>query len=262
MPRSLSHGARIDYDTVAAGYDSQPYRQKEVDAALLAYLERIPAHKWPLLRVLDISCGTGNQLVADKAAITGPSWVGSDLFYGMLAQAQAKDKNISWVQADACGMPFVCNSFDFISQQFGFHHIGPRSMMLREVYRLLRPGGCFVMTNIAPQEMRQALLYRYFPEALDVDLSDFVSPDTLVAMMKDAGFSAVELSLDRRVSQVDLQDFLKKVQPRDNNSTLMIISDMAYADGVARMKRDIGRGVGLHVPTETCILTLSGEKND
>ena len=64
----MSH--RTDYDKIAVDYDSDPRRAKEFDADLVEFLERRPEIKDGTLAVLDIGCGTGNQLVANRRAFT------------------------------------------------------------------------------------------------------------------------------------------------------------------------------------------------
>ncbi len=55
---------RVNYDEIAHLYDAQPYRAREPDAELLAF-----AHERLDLAILDIGCGTGNQLIANRTAL-------------------------------------------------------------------------------------------------------------------------------------------------------------------------------------------------
>jgi ubiquinone/menaquinone biosynthesis C-methylase UbiE len=74
MNRSL----RVDYDAIAPLYDEQPYRAKTVDLELTAFIrQRAPT-------VLDIGCGTGNQLIANRTATPGARLVGVDGSLGVL----------------------------------------------------------------------------------------------------------------------------------------------------------------------------------
>ena len=152
---SRSH-TRINYDAIAPLYDQQPYRDKTVDPHLIAFAKDAPRCAEPLA-LLDLGCGTGNQLVANQRTLDVGLWVGLDLSQGMLRQAQAKTGAVSWIQADSAQPPFADQSFDFITSQFAFHHVQNQSTMIHTVYALLKPGGRFVMTNIAPHEMPLAL---------------------------------------------------------------------------------------------------------
>ncbi len=166
MNRSL----RVDFDAIAPLYDEQPYRAKTVDPELTAFIgQRVPA-------VLDIGCGTGNQLVANRTATPGAKLVGVDGSLGMLWLARARAADIFWVQADAASLPFAGRDFDFVSCQLAFHHFGDKVGALRGAFRVLRPGGRFVLRNLCPQQSSDWLYYEYFPEAQTVDLKDFWRP--------------------------------------------------------------------------------------
>ena len=58
--------------------------------------------------------------------------------------------DIAWVRADGAKLPFRAEGFDLICCQFGFHHLADKAGMLEEVFKVLRPGGRFVMRNLCP----------------------------------------------------------------------------------------------------------------
>jgi ubiquinone/menaquinone biosynthesis C-methylase UbiE len=141
---------RINYDTVAHLYDGQPFREKTVDPELVTFIAQRTFPNRP--SILDIACGTGSQLVANRSVVPDALLIGLDRSLGMLRQAQPKLGNIAWVQADAAMLPFEPECFDFISCQFAFHHVRDKSGMLAAVLEVLRLGGRFVMRNLCPQE--------------------------------------------------------------------------------------------------------------
>ena len=114
---------RTNYDEIAHLYDAQSVRQKDADLNLAAYLRQNP-DKRVSLAVLDMGCGTGWQQAANGTLLPDARLVGLDLFLGMLRQAQLKNSDLFWVQADNSQPPFPDNSFDYISNQFSFHHVG------------------------------------------------------------------------------------------------------------------------------------------
>lgn len=142
--------ARVNYDAIAHLYDATPYRAKPVDPELISFAKQCPTDE---IAVLDIGCGTGNQLIANRGALNSAWMVGVDPFAGMLRQAKRKAAEIAWVQADGSTLPFHDQSFDFISCQFVFHHIGNKSGCLTDAFRVLRPGvglssGMLVLTIV------------------------------------------------------------------------------------------------------------------
>jgi ubiquinone/menaquinone biosynthesis C-methylase UbiE len=123
--------SRVNYDAIAHLYDGQPYRGKTIDPELVTFIAQ---HAAPdRLILLDIACGTGSPLVANRPIVPYASLVGLDQSLGMLAQARSKGADISCVQADVAQLPFRAESFDFICCQFGFHHLPYKARTLREI---------------------------------------------------------------------------------------------------------------------------------
>ncbi|HET9514116.1 MAG TPA: methyltransferase domain-containing protein [Gemmatimonadales bacterium] len=93
-------------------------------------------------RVLDVACGTG--VVAREAAErVGPagSVTGLDLNPGMLAVAKRLRPDIVWRQGDAGSLPFADDAFDAVVSQFGLMFFADRVGAIREMVRVLTPGG-------------------------------------------------------------------------------------------------------------------------
>jgi ubiquinone/menaquinone biosynthesis C-methylase UbiE len=161
---------RVNYDGIADLYDAQPYRARTADPELLAFAEQRASAD---LAVLDIGCGTGNQVIANRVALPHAWCTGLDRSFGMLRQARLKAPELAWLRADGAVLPFAVRSFDFVCCQFAFHHLEDKAGMLRAVLQVLRPGGRFVLRNMCPQESADWLYYKYFPEARLVDLQIF-----------------------------------------------------------------------------------------
>ena len=93
-------------------------------------------------RVLDVACGTG---VLTRAAATraGPDGAvtGLDLAPGMLAVAARLSPELRWQQGAADALPFPDRSFDAVVSQFGLMFFSDPVAALREMMRVLVPGG-------------------------------------------------------------------------------------------------------------------------
>jgi ubiquinone/menaquinone biosynthesis C-methylase UbiE len=254
---------RVNYGQIAHLYDRQPYRQKEADPDLLAFLSVRSAQAVSSLSILDMGCGTGNQLIANRPYVAQARLVGLDLFHAMLRQAQPKADGILWVQADSALPPFPDDSFDFISNQFSFHHVRDKPAMMKAVLRILRPGGRFVLTNICPWEMTGWLIYRYFPAAMEIDCQDFLPTEALVELMRQVGFINVAVDLNHTPYEQDLRQFLETVRRRDTCSQLITIPDVDYQTGLQRLEMELRQAGNQAVlaQTEICLLTLSAEKS-
>jgi ubiquinone/menaquinone biosynthesis C-methylase UbiE len=250
---------RADYDAIAPLYDLGPGRARMADPELLAFIEQRASSD--ALSLLDISCGTGNQLVANRTAAPHAKMVGIHRSLGMLRQAWPKARDINWLQADAAALPFPALSFDFISCQFAFHHFQAKADMLRDAFRVLRPGGCFVLRNLCPQESSDWLYYEYFPQAEVTDLKDFWPPDAITAVMEGSGFTAVTVVYEHRRSEQNLSTWIDIVRRRHICSQLLAISDAAYEAGVSRLQRDLEERTAPQLRADHhCLLTIRSKK--
>ena len=130
-----------------------------MDANLIAFVNP-PSIAASELRILDVGCGTGKQLFANRVAIPEATVVGADLSIGMLQVARQRCPEAAWVQGDGTRLPFRKDAFHYVSNQFSYPHVRHKERLVSEVLRVLRPGGRFVMTNIDPWSMDGWVLYR------------------------------------------------------------------------------------------------------
>lgn len=180
-----TRGVRVDYERIASVYDRSAMREKRVDEHLRAKINELGRSD---LDLLDVGCGTGNQLAADLAAFPKLRSVGVDGSAGMLQQAQSKRLPISWLQADASALPLSHGSIDYATMQFVLHHLlDPRAALI-EIRRVLRRGGWLVVTTLDPSAQGGFMIYRYWPQAYEFDRARFLPIDELVVLALAAGF--------------------------------------------------------------------------
>ncbi len=101
---------------------------------------------WPGDRVLDACCGTGDLAVA--AEQRGGRVVGLDFSERMLDRARSKSGAIEWVRGDALDLPFAEGEFDAATVGFGVRNLEDLEGGLRELCRVLRPGGKVAVLEI------------------------------------------------------------------------------------------------------------------
>ncbi len=107
--------------------------------------------------VLDVACGTGFAARAASVA-TGSSGrvVGSDINPGMIAMAisvpHEEGCNISWKQASALELPFTDAEFDVVLCQQGIQFFPDSAAGLREMARVVKPGGRLAATVWAARD--------------------------------------------------------------------------------------------------------------
>ena len=153
--------------------------------------------------VLDVACGTG-VVAAAAAERVGPSGAvtGVDINPGMIAVA-ARTQGVRWAQADAARLPFPDGGFDRVLCQAGLQFVPDRLGALREMRRVLRPGGRVALLvwralHHSPgfAALADALHAVVGPEAAAVMRAPFVfgdDPRPLVTLLDSAGFGDVEV---------------------------------------------------------------------
>ncbi|MFJ7734759.1 class I SAM-dependent methyltransferase [Lysinibacillus sp. NPDC097287] len=105
--------------------------------------------------VLDIATGGGHVVKALAPHVA--EVVATDLTYQMLEAARShlnsSASNIFYVIADAESLPFLENTFDAVTCRIAPHHFPNPNIFIKEVSRVLKPGGKFILIdNIAPEE--------------------------------------------------------------------------------------------------------------
>ncbi|MCB0155595.1 MAG: methyltransferase domain-containing protein, partial [Anaerolineae bacterium] len=100
------------------------------------------AHVQSGQHVLDVGCGTGvfARAAAERVGPAGEV-VGLDINEGMLAVARRKAPHIEWRCGPAEALPLEDNRFDAVACQFALMFFEERQAALREMVRVLRPGG-------------------------------------------------------------------------------------------------------------------------
>ncbi len=166
-------------------------------------------------RVLDLACGTGVVARLAAPAVESSGRVtGADINPGMLAVARATtghEAEIDWREASADHLPFPDRTFDAVLCQFGIQFFPDRSAALREVHRVLEPGGRLAASVPGPTPLVFDVLARALTAHVGADAARFVEvvfsihdPQAVAALLRDAGFRDVEAR--RRVKHLRIPD--------------------------------------------------------
>jgi demethylmenaquinone methyltransferase/2-methoxy-6-polyprenyl-1,4-benzoquinol methylase len=152
------------FDQVAAGYDARN-RLFSVDrdrawrhrAAQLAGLK-------PDQTALDLCTGTG-RLAHELLAFVRPGGrvIGVDFSEGMLALARRREPEVEFRLGDVTRLLDADASVDAVTIGFGLRNLVDRQAALREMYRVLRPGGRLVILEFAPPPSGPLMrVYRFY----------------------------------------------------------------------------------------------------
>ncbi|MFK5956514.1 MAG: methyltransferase domain-containing protein [Planctomycetota bacterium] len=206
-------------DTVedAEAYDAMDH--SGANDAFVTRLLELGAHG----RVLDIGCGPGHiplQLVTQKPEL---KVIGVDLSHNMLKIAEehravcAHGEQVEFVIADAKGLDFPDDSFDTVCSNSILHHIPDPVPFLREAWRVLKPGGVFLIRDLFRPDDSKTVAdlvsthaadeAEYARELFRASLCAAFTPDELVEVARTAGISGAEVveDSDRHMSLQSLQ---------------------------------------------------------
>jgi ubiquinone/menaquinone biosynthesis C-methylase UbiE len=123
----------------------------------------------PGQRVLDVACGTGVLACAAAERVgAGGAVIGLDPNEEMLAVARRKGVGVQWRNGRAESLPFQDASFDRVVSQLGCMFLEDRPAAMREMLRVLRPGGrlalavCDALDHSPGYAVLAELLHRLF----------------------------------------------------------------------------------------------------
>ena len=213
MPKK--EGIRTLFDSIAKGYDrfnhlsslnaDKGWRRKAVRAIVDT---REP------LAVLDVATGTADLAIAvAKKAVEGSQVIGVDLSEGMLEVGRKKAEGlpVTLQQGDAEALSFADGTFDRVSVAFGVRNFENLSLGLREMCRVLKPGGRLVILELSYPDNRFLFwyyklyafkilpaigtrltgnrgAYTYLPDSI----LKFPKPPVFLPMLREAGFSSAK----------------------------------------------------------------------
>ena len=176
--------------------------------------------------VLDLCCGTGDLALA-LARSANAKIIGADFAHPMLVRAREKSATQSrpgggtapggrptplpFFEADALRLPFADRSFDLVTTAFGFRNLANYEAGLREIQRVLKPGGTIAILEFTePPDGVLGNLYRWYFHTVLPKIGGFISGDSaaytylpksvarffrpaeLAALMTRTGYQSVE----------------------------------------------------------------------
>jgi ubiquinone/menaquinone biosynthesis C-methylase UbiE len=139
------------YDAWAAIYDSGPNAATELDTRLVrTLLEPLPRG-----RALDAACGTGRQTLT--LTELGHDVEGIDLNETMLAIARERVQTARFRQGRLDALPYDDSSFDLAVCSLALTHVAELLPALREMARVVKPGGYAVLSDMHPVTVHMGL---------------------------------------------------------------------------------------------------------
>jgi ubiquinone/menaquinone biosynthesis C-methylase UbiE len=175
----------VDYDdrlhrVYAAG---RAVDQETVDAWMRAYAEVVPPER--PLTVLDLGSGIGRFTSALADAFGGPA-------YGVEPSARMREQSpshprVTYLEGSAEAIPLPDASCDLALLFLSFHHFADQQQALRELHRVLRPGGVVLLRSQFADRMPELPWYKYFPSAPAADAAMYCTVAETQRMARAAG---------------------------------------------------------------------------
>lgn len=151
LPQQNPGFVRQTFSSIAKRYDlANHVLSGGVDFLWRAQAARLVAATQPK-RVLDLATGSGDLARTLRSACPGVQIVGADFCLPMLEVAHEK-KIPSLVQADGLRLPFRDSIFDALTVAFGLRNMASWESALREMNRVLRPGGLLLVMDFSLPE--------------------------------------------------------------------------------------------------------------
>jgi demethylmenaquinone methyltransferase / 2-methoxy-6-polyprenyl-1,4-benzoquinol methylase len=216
--QSAARAVQKMFDDIAPRYDIANHTlSMNVDRLWWRRTARIFTHilQRSNTEVLDLCAGTGDMAVAmhTLAGRQGgkPSIYALDFSHQMLSHGLVKyaARGIQPVEADALALPILDNRMDLVVSAFGFRNLANYDAGLREIFRVLKPGGEVGILDFGEPGGLMGKLYAFYfrhilprvgtlisgvrgpYEYLPASVRKFPAPQQMLARMEAAGFRNV-----------------------------------------------------------------------
>lgn len=195
------------FDGVAKGYDRTNSVMTLGFDRRWRWLTRRVLDGGPGERILDLAAGTAVSTA--EYAKSGAWCVAADFSLGMLRSGAHRD--VPKVAADAFHLPFAADSFDAVTVSFGLRNMNETVAALREMCRVVRPGGRLVICEVSQPPFRPIrwlhynVVLRLLPKItkpfssnksayayLAESMRDWHDQHALAVLISDAGWDEVE----------------------------------------------------------------------
>lgn len=147
--------------------------------------------------VLDVACGPG--ILSAAIAKAARDVVAFDLTPEMLKKAaqrcnEAGLANVSFREGNATELPFANGAFDAVVTRLSVHHFDRPSRVMSEIFRVLRPGGSFVVADVISSEVpAEAELHNAIEILRDPSHVRMLPGSELSSLVSEAGFAVESL---------------------------------------------------------------------
>lgn len=258
------------YDIIGQRYNDTRKADPYLASRLWALLAPQPGDT-----CLDIGCGTGNYTLALQQK--GLDMIGVEPSTQMLETAKARGQAIDWRQGKAEAIPLAEASVDRAVAVLTLHHWTDLTSGFQEVYRVLKPGGKWVILAATPHQTAKYWVTHYFPKMIQKSVEQLPSMDQITQAFSAAGFEQIELETYEVHDELeDLFLYAGKNRPwlyfdPKVRQGISSFADLAFQEeveeGLRKLKEDLDTGKWAavreqYLHKEGDYLFISGRKED
>jgi ubiquinone/menaquinone biosynthesis C-methylase UbiE len=185
--------APVDYDRVQHG--AYVKARALPPAAIQNYMETFARHlpaRRPLT-VIDLGSGTGRFTPALAEAFGGRVYgVEPAVAMRRTAEIGAAHPRVTYLDGEAGRIPLPDASADMVLMFLSFHHVPDQAAAAREIARVLKPGGRFILRSTFRERIPDHWWRGFFPRSWAIEEAMFPSTAEAKALFEAAGFDTVE----------------------------------------------------------------------
>jgi len=171
------------YDQIGHGYNTT--RQAD-DFIAQRLFDLLKPHPEKDQLYLDIGCGTGNYTIA--LTEMGANFVGVDPSDKMLELARTKSQKTNWLKGTADQIQVSNGTFSGAIATLTIHHWEELALGFKEMARVLKADGKFILFTSTPTQMKGYWLNHYFPKMLSDSINQMPSMEQIETAMSATGF--------------------------------------------------------------------------
>ena len=178
----IKERSKSTFNQQADTYDEDIHGQhaRTLYPVLLSKLAHIPFQ-----RALDLGCGTGEMMKMLLQSDDQRELYGIDLSEKMLSVAEGKlSGKVQLVLGDSEHLPFADNFFDVVYCNDSFHHYPAPENVIREVQRVLKPGGTFLIGDCWQPLIGRAIMNFYMRHSREGDVKIYSKEEMISLLSK------------------------------------------------------------------------------
>jgi arsenite methyltransferase len=196
--------------------------------------------------VIDLGSGAGNDaFIARKIVGASGKIIGIDFTEAMIEKARTNAEkigfnNVEFRFGDIDNMPVTSNKADVVVSNCVLNLVPNKHKVFSEVYRVLKPGGHFSISDIVLQGALPAK-WREVAELYAGCVSGSIQKEEYLNIIKEAGFTNISLQKEKEIVLPEeiLRQYLSVEEIKDyKNGSTKIVSITVYADKAAKDERN------------------------